>query len=380
MKATLQRLTVQLALLFIAFTQANAQGSTAAMYITLTTPVQINAVTYQFQVLAAGGPGYVPDPCVNGCNKDGSWLTIDVRFDPPAGTTNVNYSIAPAAGYSVANAPAPILGNAVCYTGQVGVGFQLIRNGGTPDLPLYPAAANLATVTVSSPTGGGLHVLRTTQAPCQSRQTFWANPHPDNIAANARLTVTNAPIPLNINLLSFTATATPERTAKLEWQTGSEKNSSHFIVERSADGMRFTEQVARMQAAGTSNDLMTYHNFDYKPLTGNNYYRLKMVSKDGSFKYSETRRLVFEAPIADVAAIPNPFQSATKIRISADQAQMANYYVVDLAGRVIKTGVWEVAKGVQEFPMPLEDAAAGNYILTVQGSTILAEVRLTKSN
>lgn len=186
--------------------------------------------------------------------------------------------------------------------------------------------------------------------------------------------------PLNISLLSFNATATPERTAKLEWTTAAEKNSSHFLVERSSDGLRFTDQVARMQAAGISNEELNYHTFDTNPLTGANYYRLKMVNKDGSYKYSETRRLVFEAPVADVTAIPNPFQSATTIRVNADRAQMANYYVMDATGRVIRTGVWEVAKGVQEFPMPLNDAAAGNYILTVQGSTILAELKLVKTN
>ncbi|HEY0109219.1 MAG TPA: T9SS type A sorting domain-containing protein [Fibrella sp.] len=186
--------------------------------------------------------------------------------------------------------------------------------------------------------------------------------------------------PLNVELLTFNAAATSDRTTKLEWATATETNSSHFIVERSLTGQRFNEVVARMEAAGTSKDMLNYHTLDLNPITGANYYRLKMFSKDGTYKYSETRKVVFDAPPADVVVLPNPFQSATTVRITAGQAQVANYYVMDAAGRTIRSGVWELTKGTQEFPLPLNDAAAGTYLLTVQGSTILSELKLVKTN
>ena len=335
-----------------------------------------------FEIWARGGANYVSQTVASppaAPNPDGSWTGMTLRFDInplPAGLATATFSNSFNPAYAS-------VGGAVLSLGAVGVTFGRTDGPGSPsDLPIGNTPGTyvrLGTITINYGLvpAIGMQSVTPRQVPgaAGSRWSNTASP-----ATSRPFFFSAASTPLGVDLLTFSATATPERTTKLEWQTATEKNSAHFIVERSADGQRFTDQVCRMQAAGTSNDLLTYHNFDYKPLTGDNYYRLKMVDKDGTYKYSETRRVHFNAPIADVSAIPNPFQSATAIRVNADLDQMVNYTAMDYAGRIVRSGVWEVKKGLQEFPMPLEDAAAGNYILTVQGSTILAELKLTKTN
>jgi hypothetical protein len=370
-------------LLSTQFVTSNALAQGGLIDVTVANGV-VTPTSWTYQIFMKQGAGYTPDWNV-------VQLSIDVDFGLPAPfpqptITNVTQVLSSEAtsGYQDDDAfgsPLP------SHEEEMTIGFSN-PGGAAGDLTSTYKLYSTVTVNFSSP----IPVLTTTfsirdlanypGAGNVDARSHWATLGLQQFEINGAnpdqspLTAT----PLAMELLSFNAAATAERTAKLDWETATEKSTSHFIVERSADGTRFTEQVCRMQAAGTSNDRLTYHNFDYKPLTGNNYYRLKMVDKDGSFTYSETRRVVFAASISDVVAMPNPFQNATEIRVSADQDQVANYYLMDAAGRMIRRGVWEVKAGEQKFPMPIENAAAGNYILTVQGSTILAELRLTKTN
>ncbi len=84
---------------------------------------------------------------------------------------------------------------------------------------------------------------------------------------------------LPIELISFTATDADE-VVRLYWATASETNTSHYVVERSADGVGFTP-IGSMAAAGESVTLRTYTLDDTRPMEGLNYYRLKQLDLDG---------------------------------------------------------------------------------------------------
>ena len=92
--------------------------------------------------------------------------------------------------------------------------------------------------------------------------------------------------PLPVELISFTAVA-EDRLVLTRWTTASEQNSSHFIVERSADGNKF-ETAAIVLAAGNSYFTINYSFTDSDPLAGLSYYRLKQVDTDGSTKMYQT--------------------------------------------------------------------------------------------
>ena len=54
---------------------------------------------------------------------------------------------------------------------------------------------------------------------------------------------------LPIRLMEFTGNKTTLGTAKLNWKTGSESNSSYFTIQQSVDGRNFRD-VTRVRAAG----------------------------------------------------------------------------------------------------------------------------------
>lgn len=71
----------------------------------------------------------------------------------------------------------------------------------------------------------------------------------------------------------------------LKWQTASEHNNSHFILERSTTG-EFTENdvITIMDGAGNSTELIDYSYRDFDAPKEINYYRLTQVDYDGNFK------------------------------------------------------------------------------------------------
>lgn len=90
---------------------------------------------------------------------------------------------------------------------------------------------------------------------------------------------------LPVSIINFSAKK-DGRKAILKWTTSSEKNSAMFVIERSFDAKTFVT-IGTTKAIGNSSALTNYTYNDITPaLNQTNYYRLKMVDKDGSFAYS----------------------------------------------------------------------------------------------
>jgi hypothetical protein len=89
---------------------------------------------------------------------------------------------------------------------------------------------------------------------------------------------------LPIELIEFTVNKTNEYNV-VKWQTSSEYNNSHFILERSTT-ITFTENdVINMTAgAGNSTELLDYSFVDLSAPAVINYYQLTQVDYDGNFK------------------------------------------------------------------------------------------------
>jgi len=175
-------------------------------------------------------------------------------------------------------------------------------------------------------------------------------------------------VPLPVQLLSFTAArqGTAVRTA---WATASEKNSAHFVVQRSADGRTFSD-VQQVAAQGNSLTRHDYAALDAQPLPGLSYYRLRQVDLDGTVAYSPVATVRFgdalAAPAPTLVAYPNPsagqhFQVlATNLATTGGTVQ-----VFDNVGRLVLTQV--AAVGTAEVTIqPARPLASGLYLVTWQ--------------
>ncbi len=133
-------------------------------------------------------------------------------------------------------------------------------------------------------------------------------------------------VTLPIRLQSFIGVI-QDNTAILKWQTAAEQNSSYFEVQKSKDGTNNFVPIGKVNAAGFSNSPREYTLTD-KNLTSLNYYRLRIVDKDGKQDFSNTLLLRYNPTSQKMMVVGNPFRDEIKIQFehSTEGAVKAELY------------------------------------------------------
>jgi Secretion system C-terminal sorting domain len=177
---------------------------------------------------------------------------------------------------------------------------------------------------------------------------------------------------LPIELTSFTAKSNNSKT-NLLWQTASEKNNSHFAIERSSDGDVFTK-IGEVKGNGTSTITQNYQYPDATPSKGINYYRLRQVDFDGTESVSKTVSVNVDGKGQNkVKVYPTLIKDAITVELS-DESK-AEISVRDLTGRVILT---QNTEGVSNQNLNLGALSSGLYILSVRSNDALETFKIYK--
>lgn len=124
-----------------------------------------------------------------------------------------------------------------------------------------------------------------------------------------------------------------DKAVKLNWTTEQETNSSHFIIERSADG-RTWKSITTVQAAGNSNNHLEYTAYDNLPMSGTGYYRIKQVDADNRFKVSVVRNVRFDLGYM-VNVAPNPAKDFVVISLEKTNSSNSLIQFFDAAGNLV---------------------------------------------
>ena len=153
--------------------------------------------------------------------------------------------------------------------------------------------------------------------------------------AGGTLNAPNANI-LPVELVSFFAKV-QERSVFLTWNTASESNNSHFLVQHSKDGFVF-DDLARVEGKGNDQQGQFYSWVHDSPSSGINYYRLMQVDFNGSYEYSPIVSTSMESD--GYAVYPNP-TSGTLFITGKEGIDEGKYMVKDAFGRILQSGVLE---------------------------------------
>jgi len=131
--------------------------------------------------------------------------------------------------------------------------------------------------------------------------------------------------PFPLGLISFNGSYSGS-SVKLNWNTVNESGIQEFLVERSNNARDFTT-ISKLPAANQSEN--TYSAIDAKPLEGVNYYRLKILDKNGSISYSKI--IVINTRSAkDLSVYPNPVgETLTLTHSKAGSNAMVDIFSVD---------------------------------------------------
>jgi hypothetical protein len=123
---------------------------------------------------------------------------------------------------------------------------------------------------------------------------------------------------------------------KLNWQTASEVNVSKIVLEKSVDAIHFFE-IFQTPTKGTTNG-SNYETFDFFPLMGKNYFRLKIIDKDGTYNYSKIISVDFNNNQAEeILVFPNPSKNIFYIQTRNFEEEEINLSVFNLEGRSVYT-------------------------------------------
>ncbi len=166
-----------------------------------------------------------------------------------------------------------------------------------------------------------------------------------------------------LTLLSFDAFKN-KNIVDLKWTTTNEINTAHFEIERSINGVQFIK-IGSVNSANSSG-INNYSFEDLQPLKGLNFYRLKQVDIDGSFKHSNINKVLFENFGDAVNIYPNPATQYVQFDFAGKQKTIL-VNIFDALGRHIITKTM-----ANQLPLKLniEQLAKGKYILQLSDGEI----------
>ncbi len=168
-----------------------------------------------------------------------------------------------------------------------------------------------------------------------------------------------------VTLLTFNAKRNGSVNS-ISWSTSQELNSQYFAVERSSDGIHFS-QIGRVAAAGNSSTQRTYQFSDPSPFKGVNYYRLMIVDVDNSVKYSLVRN-VKNLGLLNFVLYPNPVKDKLMIDIDVERTGKGEITITDINGRDVYRTQLSLQQGVNTIPIDVIRLVKGTYFMKMQTS------------
>jgi hypothetical protein len=171
-------------------------------------------------------------------------------------------------------------------------------------LPATNTACQLMTVTVNDPAARRLRLV--------------ARAGTDSDIDSLVMTSSTAIMPVKFTGLSALESS---GKVKLNWKIATEINTAKYVVERSSNGVTFTD-AGDLQATNSSN----YNWVDNTPANGNNYYRIKGVDKDGIITYSTVVRVSVGRKNLDFNIAPNPVRNK-QVNVQVANLQQGTYRI-----------------------------------------------------
>lgn len=171
---------------------------------------------------------------------------------------------------------------------------------------------------------------------------------------------------------ALTLQATASNThIQLEWTTATETNNDVFYIEHSNDGITYTVigQLPTKAVDGNSTSPLHYGFTHLQPVSGNNYYRLRQVSKTTLISYSNTVIIPFVLPEWNAHVYPNPFQNIIRIKLYTREKGDFTLRLMNMMGQLLLTQRFIAEKGYNDFRLNTTSLKAGMYVLFIHDHT-----------
>ncbi|MBK5285068.1 MAG: hypothetical protein JJE25_06665 [Bacteroidia bacterium] len=293
------------------------------------------------------------------CNATNSWGVRVFQLIAPAPPPTASLNALPTVGIT-ASVNVNIVANST--PGNTGF-FEPGADAGGPGFANHITASATGSIAVNSVTfTDATHLTINLNTSASSPGTYTITiTNPDGQSTTIPITINNA---LPVELINFTATINSD-VCLLNWVTASEINNNYFIVERSFDGIIFSE-IGQINGAGNSTTVLNYSFTDEHPYPGISFYRLRQVDFDGTSVFSEVVHVNFKREDFALISTLTDFQNQTiKIFFNNNMVENFECRVVDIPGRTICSGEGVSVKGVGSFTINCKHLSHGMYYLTL---------------
>jgi len=206
----------------------------------------------------------------------------------------------------------------------------------------------------------------TTQIDAASASVIF-NTHTTVVIARTENLGTPATLPLNF--LSFQAKQ--EKTnILLTWRVAQVNNHSYFSIERSTDGINFSEIARNTDPINGLSDITLSYTDNNVP-RGNRkfFYRIKQCDLDSRCSYSVIRSVSYENKEGVVSMFPQPVTEKLNFVIRSQNEGTAIIAISDITGKIIIKQTQSLVNGTQTIEVNTGNLLRGSYIIMITDHT-----------
>ncbi len=173
-------------------------------------------------------------------------------------------------------------------------------------------------------------------------------------------------------ILAMDAVADYKRST-IQWIFNNGYQNDYFVIQRLNNTSNEFEDLQIVNSINTNSSahthiqeatgIKTYTEYDNTPLIGDNFYRIKVVFSDGTFSYSEVKKVNFnQAELVNI--FPNPTDSELNIDLSEYKDNPATIYLYNNLGQLLQTkNFHHVTQDIVK--IDISTAISGQYMIRI---------------
>lgn len=182
----------------------------------------------------------------------------------------------------------------------------------------------------------------------------------------------NNSTPLPVELLSLDANPIDNQFIRVDWATAVEINNAGFTVQRSTDGVNFTD-LGWVDGNGNSTSTHYYEFDDLTAQRGQLYlYRLEQKDFDGTISYTYMVSAMLD-PIVDGLVIsdfiPNPAVTSSALMVDAPYDGPMILELYNAVGQIVRTFEYDIKTGSNLIDVDVEFLASATYYARIEWET-----------
>lgn len=181
---------------------------------------------------------------------------------------------------------------------------------------------------------------------------------------------------LPLTLKYFTAWKRSDAN-KLTWETLTERNFSHFEIEKSAEGANFIT-IGSVQGKGNSSKATVY-SYDDNEMRPVQYYRLKQIDANGKYTYSNIIKVNRDDAANTKVVFNNRVTNQLALKIIDLPANNVSIKIIDNSGRAIKSQQVNLTNGENSLNLNTGSIPSGFYYLMITADNYKRTFSFVKS-